>query len=345
MPENNSRQVVVNISALTLTKIALALLVLWALYLTLDVMVLLVASLFFAAALDPWVDILQKKYRIPRAVSMLTVYAVLIIVISAAIFLIVPPLIEEIGQIAREFPNYYSRINDWLTNFGQQTGNNAAPLQSISNALTNATNSIFSLVTSIFGSIASFILVLFITYYLVVDEGAIRRIAMIVPKQNQAYVADLIVRLQKQMGIWLRAQLTLMAIIGVITYLVLVAIGMPYALVLAIIAALTEFIPYIGPLLGAVPAVIFASSISPLMILLVAAAYYLIQLFENNIIVPKIMEKALGLSPVVSILVFLVGARLAGIAGAILAIPLATAAMVIINDLLSKKSTDSAPNV
>ena len=81
------------------------------------------------------------------------------------------------------------------------------------------------------------------------------------------------------------------------------------------------------------------------MILTVIAAYYLMQLFENNIIVPKIMEKALGLSPVVSIMVFLIGARLAGIAGALLAIPIATAAMVVINDLLSSRNRSEAkPN-
>ena len=335
----------VTVSTLTLVKVALILLLLWALYLIADVLILLIASLLFAAALDPWVDTLQKKYHIPRAVSMLTIYAILIAVISSAIVLIAPPLIDEIGQIAQAFPHYYTQINEWLINVNQQTGSNGAPLQSLSNAVTSATTGAFSVVSSIFGGIASFILVLFITYYLVVDEGAIKRIAMIAPKQHQAYFTNLITRLQKQMGIWLRAQVTLMAIIGAVTYLILLAIGMPYALVLAMIAGLTEFIPYLGPLLGAVPAVIIASSISPLMILTVIAAYYLMQLFENNIIVPKIMEKALGLSPVVSIMVFLIGARLAGIAGALLAIPIATAAMVVINDLLSSRNRSEAkPN-
>ena len=330
----------VTVSTLTLIKVALILLLLWALYLIYDVLILLVASLLFASALDPWVDTMQKKHRIPRTISILTIYAVFVSIIVSAIVLIAPPLIEEISQIAREFPHYYSSVNEWLINFGRQTGGTAAPSQGLSDALTSATAGAFSVVTGIFGGIASFILVLFITYYLVADEGAIKRMAMIAPKDKQAYITNLIIRLQKQMGIWLRAQLTLMGIIGVLTYVILLLIGMPYALLLAVIAGLTEFIPYLGPLLGAVPAVVLASSVSPTMIIIVIGAYYLIQLFENNIIVPKIMEKALGLSPVVSILVFLIGARLAGIAGALLAIPLATAAMVIVNDLLSPKTAE-----
>src|SRR3989344_4434550 len=121
----------VTVSTLTLIKVAVILLLLWAMYLIADVLILLVASLLFAAALDPWVDTLHKKHRIPRAISILTFYALFIAIISAAIVLIAPPLIEEIGQIAREFPHYYSRVNEWLLNVNQQTNGVAAPLQGL----------------------------------------------------------------------------------------------------------------------------------------------------------------------------------------------------------------------
>src|SRR3989338_5790134 len=105
MPEVNKKQAALPISTLTLIKVAVILLLLWALYLIADVLILLVASLLFAAALDPWVDTLHKKYHIPRAVSMLTIYAVFISIISSAIILIAPPLIEEVRQITQDFPH------------------------------------------------------------------------------------------------------------------------------------------------------------------------------------------------------------------------------------------------
>src|SRR3990167_1403354 len=131
MPEVNKKQAAVTISTLTLIKVAAILLLLWALYLISDVLILLVASLLFAAALDPWVDALQKKFHLPRAVSMLTIYAILIAIISSSIVLIAPPLIDEIGQIAQAFPHYYSRVNEWMLNVNQQTNGATAPLQSL----------------------------------------------------------------------------------------------------------------------------------------------------------------------------------------------------------------------
>ena len=181
------------------------------------------------------------------------------------------------------------------------------------------------------------------TFYIVVDEGSITRTLAIAPKRYQAYLSDLYERLQSQLGLWLRAQLTLMVLIGVLTYVLLSLISlfgyhMPYILTLSLIAGLTEFIPYVGPIIGAIPAIFLAYNVSPMFMIVIALTYYGIQTLENNVLVPKIMEKALGLSPIISILVFLVGANLAGIMGAILAIPIATACAEIIKDLMAKKN-------
>jgi predicted PurR-regulated permease PerM len=221
------------------------------------------------------------------------------------------------------------------------SGGGPQTLQNLSPAVTAATQGVFSFVAGVFGGLVSFLLVLVMTFYLVVDEGAVKRTVTVAPKAQQAYLAGLLSRLQKKVGVWLRAQLILMGIIGILTYLVLTVIGaftgLQYALVLALIAGLLEFIPYLGPLIAAVPGVFLAYAVSPTTAAIVAIAYYGIQLLENNVIVPKVMQRALGLSPIVSIVVFLVGAKLAGIAGAFLAIPIATAAMVVAQDLLGER--------
>lgn len=337
---------VVTISTFTVVKVALALLALWALYLVADIVVLVLAAVLLAAALDPWVDRLQSRYYIPRAISMMAIYIIAFAVMSSALILIIPPVVEELRAIAANFPFLYNWVAEWLDRLQVTPGTNVIDsLQGFTPAVTVATQGVLSFVAGVFGGLMSFLLVLVMTFYLVVDEGSIKRTVMVAPKHLQARLAMLLSRVQKKLGIWFRAQLALMGIIAVLTYLILVIISfftdMKYALVLALIAGIMEFIPYLGPLIAAIPAVFLAFAVSPMTALVVAAAYYLIQLFENNILVPKIMERALGLSPIVSIVVFLIGAKLAGIAGAFLAIPVATAVVVIAHDIAANRNTEN----
>ena len=139
--------------------------------------------------------------------------------------------------------------------------------------------------------------------------------------------------MQTKIGLWLRGQVILSFIIFCLTFLCLYILGVRYALVLALLAGLTEYIPYFGPFLGAIPAVFLAFTQSPVLALFVALIYYLIQLVENNIIVPKLMQKVVGLNPIVSIIVILTGYKIAGVLGAILAVPVSTAVGVFLRDL------------
>lgn len=337
MPQMHTTRVTIATS--TIFKVVAALLILWGLYLIADIILLLVASVLLAAALDPWVDGLHERHHIPRAASILGIYVIIFAVISVVLILIVPPVIEQIGAIAQNFPTFYENATRWYMSItpGETTAGGSIP-----NPVSLAAQSVFSAISGIFGGLVAFLTVLVMTFYLVVDEGAIKRTVAIAPKQYQTYLANLYERVQAQIGIWLRAQLQLMAIVGVLTFILLSVLPlfgfhMPYALVLALIAGLTEFIPYIGPIIGAIPAVFLAYSISPTLAIVVAAIYYGIQLLENNVLVPKIMERALGLSPIISIVVFLVGAKLAGITGAFLSIPIATAAAVVLKDLYTSR--------
>lgn len=174
---------------------------------------------------------------------------------------------------------------------------------------------------------------------MVVEESAIKKLVWsIAPEKHQPYIMQLINRMQKKIGLWLRGQLILSLVIFILTYTGLSILGVEYALVLALIAGLTEFVPYIGPMLGAIPAVFLAFTQSPTLALFVAGLYYIIQLVENNILVPKIMQKAVGLNPIVSISVLLIGFKVAGVVGAILSIPVATAISVFVQDLFDSKA-------
>jgi len=143
-------------------------------------------------------------------------------------------------------------------------------------------------------------------------------------------------RIQQKIGAWARGQFILGLIIGVMCFIGLIFLLPEYALVLAIVAGLTELIPYLGPTLGAIPAVFLGFTVSPGHGLAVLILYIIIQQLENNVVVPQVMRRQLGLNPIMIIIAMLVGARLAGIVGLILAVPVATAISVVGKDFLVK---------
>ena len=130
----------------------------------------------------------------------------------------------------------------------------------------------------------------------------------------------------------MRAELVLMLVVGVFTYFVLLLLGIKYALLLAVIAGFLEIIPFLGPIIAAVPALFIAMTDSWLKVLLVGIAYFLIQQAENNILVPKIMQKATGLNPIVTIVVILIGGKLGGLVGVLIAVPVAVMVMAVIDN-------------
>lgn len=333
----------VTISTYTLIKILGVLLALYFAYLIRDVLVIIFTTVIFASAIDPWVDWMQKM-KIPRAVGILFIYLVLLLVVGLSVYLIIPPMATQFAQLANDLPAYadkiggllsgfrdYSLTNSWLTNLASSLGN-------VSGSLPTAASSIVSSIFNFFGGVFSFILVLVITFYLIVQENLVRKLLWsLTPEKNQAYVMDVFKRMQHKLGLWLRGQLVLCLVIFALTYIGLSILGVKYALVLALIAGTTEFIPYLGPIIGAVPAVFLAFTQSPMLALFVIILYIVVQQIENNLLVPKIMEKAVGLNPIVSIVVLMIGFSVGGILGAILSIPVATAGTVLAEDYFHKK--------
>lgn len=341
--ENLKNSFNVTISAQTIIKIIVIFLFAYLLYLVRDVIMILFISLVLASAVDPLVDWLQQK-KIPRAVGILTIYLVLFLLVALAIYLIAPPIAKEVGDLADNLPQYGNFISESFTSLRDFAMKHSV-LSNLSNSLSSfstnfqgAAGGILATIINVFGGIVSFVLVLFLTFYMVVEEKAMKRLVWVLtPAKNQDYVMKLINRMQKKMGLWLRGQLILCLIIFIMTLPGLLILKVKYALVLALIAALTEAVPYLGPALGAVPAVFLAFTQSPILALFVAIFYYIVQLVENNILVPKVMEKTLGLNPIISIVAFLIGFNIGGIPGAILSIPVATAVSVFIGDVFESR--------
>ena len=191
----------------------------------------------------------------------------------------------------------------------------------------------FAAISHVFGGVIALFVVLILSYYMVVEEhGLTRGLEHIIPRRHHVFLQTCIKDGKDKVGHWMHGQLLLMLLVGLLYYALLSALGVPFALVLALFGALLEIIPYVGPNLAALPAFLIGFSISPALAVLVLLGYFVIQQIESNILTPKIMQKVVGLNPILSIIAILCGFQLAGILGALLSIPLAVLAVTILKE-------------
>jgi len=181
------------------------------------------------------------------------------------------------------------------------------------------------------------IAILVISFYLVVEKNGVDRLVkQAVPRNLQNKVLKIISKIELKLSRWFVGQLGLGLIIGLMSYIGLSILGVPYALVLAIIAGLFELIPYIGPWLSAIPAVLIAATISPALAAAVLILYFIIQELENYLIVPKVMEKSVNIHPVITITAMMIGGQLAGMVGILLAVPITAIVLVVAEEAYKK---------
>lgn len=346
---SDKNPIYVNITALGVVKIILVFILFYFLYRISDILAILFVSLVLASAFDPWVDYLQKK-KIPRGVSMILIYFLMFFVVFSVIALIIPPILVQVVQLSNNYPFISDNIRLGIDNLKDLKGiedawNKFLVSRESYPQFVDALEAVFMRISNFIGGIFAFFLVLVITFYMVVEESAMKKVIWsIAPKQHQIKVMTLANKIQKKIGLWLRGQLILSLIIFSLIFVGLKILRVEYALVLALIAGLTEFVPYLGPILAAIPAIFLAFTQKPMLAIFVAALYYIVQLVENNIIVPKLMQKVVGLNPIVSIAVLLIGFKLAGVTGAILSIPVTTAVKVVIVDIFEKGLDDKENN-
>ncbi|TAK04918.1 AI-2E family transporter [Patescibacteria group bacterium] len=334
----HKQEIVVHISTKTYLRalaVGAGVFLLW--YLS-GVVFILFMSIVLAALILPLAHWAEKR-RIPRALAVGAVYIVLIAIVSAVLSQIVPPVVTESSEL---FKSVSVLMRDWLPSwldFGKTFlgfSSTQGSLPNIGNTISDAAFGAFSGIRGAIVDVITFVLVLVISFYMVVEEEAIRRmVKSLIPAEHYAILTVALGKAQEKMGLWLRGQLILMLIIGLVMYGGLALLDVKYALVLGLFAGLMEFIPYVGPLLALVPAFIMALSDSPVKAGLVIVLVIIIQQLENHVLVPKVMQKAVGINPLISIFSVMIGARLGGVIGALVAIPIATSAIVFVKDYLA----------
>ncbi|MFA6553550.1 MAG: AI-2E family transporter [Patescibacteria group bacterium] len=346
MAEDN-RNVTFNIATSTIFKVIAVLVLLALVYLLRDVILIILVSFILASALNPWVNALQRR-RIPRVLATVVIFLAFFGTFVLVLVLLIPPIATQITDISKNLPSYYNRIMTDFEKFKdfslQQNLLNSLQnsLQSLQSNLGQTTAGVFNTVASVFGGFMSFVFMVVITFYMLLEENALKKfVKSITPSKYQPYLFQLLNRSQDRLRLWLRGQLILCIIIGFLAWLGLTIFGVKYSLVLGLWAGLTEFIPYLGPFLGAIPAVFIALTTGSFMkAILVVGWYIIIQQLENHLIVPKVMEKTVGLNPLVVIIIMLVGGKLAGMVGILLAVPLALVIKVFAEDFFALKESE-----
>jgi predicted PurR-regulated permease PerM len=297
----------------------------WFIYQIRGIIVSIFISYIIMAALLPAVKFL-RRYKLPNILAVLIPYVGVFLLIFLLVIPLIPFVLTQISSLLNGLPHYLdnsttvfgfrvnqSQIHDYLSTEVGSLGKNAVDVTS-----------------RVFGGLLTTLTVLVVSFYLLnYNESFKRKFARLFDSEDREHIHDTLELIDDKLGAWLRGQVTLCFAIGLATFVVLTILRMPYALPLALIAGILEVLPTLGPILSAVPAVIVALTISPAMALVVVIAYLLIQMLENNLLVPQIMRHAVGLNPVIVILSIMIGAKLMGIAGALLAIPFLSFAIVV----------------
>ncbi len=289
----------------------------WLLLQVKDIVLLLFVSFILVSAFAPFVKFLRSK-KIPNILAILILYVLIVAFLALLIIPLVPFILSQFQLLLEHFPDYVKQTFKTLN-----LHTNTSQINSFADSqVTSISRNAFDLTTGVFGGIFSSLTIIVISFYLLLDHDELKhKLASLFEKKDQEKAIQTFAHVEERLGAWLRGQLVLSLAVGLMAWVALTIVGVSFALPLAVLTGILEIAPIIGPIISSVPAIIVAFSVSPTLGLIVALVFLLIQQIENNILVPKIMERAVGLHPVVVIIGVIVGGQLAGVMGALLAVP------------------------
>lgn len=313
-----------------------------------DLLLLVLTAIVIASAIEPGVESLKRRLRMPRVLAVLFMYLVVFGTIFGSIYYFVPPVLNEAQSFIALLPQYLETI-DLPTSIGnagfitQETASAKTTLLdsllALQESFSDTGEGIVRLFATIFGGLFSLILTIVLSFYFAVRETGIDDFLRIVtPTKHQAYVLDLWNRSRRKIGLWMQGQLMLSLIVGILVYLGLLTLGVPYALLLAVFAAVMELIPVFGSILSAIPALIVALvDGGATLALIVGGLFLVVNQFQGNLIYPLVVKKVIGVPPLLVILALIAGGQLAGFLGVVLSVPVAAAVQELVHDFQKKR--------
>jgi predicted PurR-regulated permease PerM len=325
----------------------LALVALWALW---PVALLIYAAALFATGVSPLVRIVERqtlipvggRRRPPRWMAILVVYSALVALLALALLAVCPPLFAQLEGFAIAMPHLLQSVRAFLRSRGMERITLGAMAETMPDG-GDVVNAAWTAASSVVGGLVGLAVILILAFYLLVEADDLRAaFVRLFPWHQRPRVGRVIERIAAKVGAWLNAQLVLAGVIGLSSAIFLGLMGVPYFYVLATITAAGELVPYLGPLLAAIPAVAIALGVSWQLAVATAAFFFVQQQIENYVLVPKVMGHGVGLSAVTIVIAVLAGGSLLGVAGAILAVPTAAIAHVLLQELQAARDERAA---
>jgi len=318
----------ISISASTILRILAVIVFVLLFFAVWQILASVFIAVVIAAALEPTIKWLTSK-KIPRFVAVTSIYLLTVTSITAIFYAVLPGLFNEIRGLSQDVPAKYE---EFLDNLGDVVGGvgleGATPgieafFNTIQNNLAGFTSDVVTLATSVLGGILTFLLMIVISFYLSLQERGVERfILSFTPAEHKEYMTDFWRRVERRMGRWLQAQFVMAVFIGIGTFLILWLLGVQYAVTIAILAGMLEIIPFIGPVLASIIAFGVISFQSIFLALIAVAALFLLQQFQQYVVIPSVMSRVTGINPVVLIIALVAGFQVAGILGLVVSVPL-----------------------
>ena len=333
----------------TLVGLALTVGICWALWEVSGALVLVYISALMAIGLSPLVNAIERKrlmrQQVPRWAAILVIYLCIIGAIIGVGILVIPAIVTQARDLATELPRLLHQGQQWLINHGLLTreisAQEAVKQTATSSGAQDTIGLIATAVWGFVGGVFGVITMLVLAFYLMVDSGGLVTVFVrLFPRDKRAQVESACRRVTNKVSAWLGGQLLLAGIIGSTAALGLFLMGVPFFYVLALIAGIGEMIPIVGPILSAVPAIAVALSVKPALALGVIVFFFAQQQLENHLLVPKIMQRQVGISPVFVIIALLIGGSLLGVIGAILAVPTAAILQVVFQEIVTDAAAE-----
>jgi predicted PurR-regulated permease PerM len=314
----------------------------YAVWMLRGLVLLVLTAIVIASAIEPGVTYLVRR-RIPRVLAVLLMYLTVFGSLFAVLYFFIPPILSDAQGLFSQIPQYLDSLNLSGSSFpsidsGSALTNEAqhafSTLLNFREIFTGSSEGAFRLLSSIFGGVFAFGLIVVLSFYFAMLETSVEDfIRVVAPPDKEEYVVSLWLRAKKKIGLWMQGQVLSSLIGGVLSYLGLVILGIPYAFLLAIFTAAMMLIPIFGSFLSAFPPIVLAFSTGGVSLaVIVAGLYIIINQFESHIIHPLVVNKVVGIPPLLVILALIVGGELAGFLGVLLAIPVAAALREFLND-------------
>jgi predicted PurR-regulated permease PerM len=306
----------------------------WLLYRFYQVVFILFVAIVMGTVIRPLVTWLQQR-GLPQIAGIFLVYFLLLALLIGFVLLLFPLVVEQGVTIAAAVPGYYQSLRAWMVNNPNQwivrlnaylpaTLPGLEPLKQTGTQVLTSAGQALGYVVSAAQAIFVAIAILVLTFHWTLDGPRITHsLLQRIPKGQRESLRELITAMESKVGFYVAGQGILCLIIGILALGAYLLIGLPNALVLALVAGVLEAVPMVGPLLGAIPAALVALSIAPSKLVWVIVATIIIQQVENSVLVPRVMRQAVGVNPFVSLLAIFAFSSMFGIAGALMAIPMA----------------------